>query len=52
MQLANQLNANGEYRVLHILTTGDTRGNDWTMKLTTLGVGQGVNTTQAGLGYS
>ncbi len=52
-QYANQTNANGEYRVLHYVVNGSTRGgNEWTMRLTTLGVGQGVNTTQAGLGYS
>ena len=51
-QLANQLNAKGDYRVIHMLTRGSTRGPDWTMTLTTIGVGQNVNTTQAGLGYS
>lgn len=51
-QLQNQLNASGQYRVLHMLINGSTRGNDWTMTLTTIGVGQNSNTTQAGLGYA
>ena len=51
-QLANQLNVNGDYRVIHMLTNGSTRGPAWDMQLTTIGVGQNKNTTQAGLGYS
>ncbi len=51
-QLSNQINADGEYRVIHMVTNGSTRGSDWTMKLTTIGVGSNINTTQAGLGYS
>ena len=51
-QLLNQTNANGDYRVIHMKTAGSTRGNDWTMTLTTIGAGQDINTTQAGLGYS
>ncbi|MGI3903107.1 MAG: baseplate hub protein [Janthinobacterium lividum] len=51
-QLSNQLSTNGRYRVIHMLTRGDTRGPDWSQTLTTIGVGQNVNATQAGLGYS
>lgn len=51
-QLQNQLDPNGNYRVLHSLINGDSRGDAWTMTLTTLGVSQQVNQTQAGLGYS
>ena len=50
-EYAKQLNASGDYRVIHIKATADTRGEDFQMTLTTVGVGQALNQTQLGLNY-
>ena len=52
LNLSNQLNASGLYRVLHIEYDLDTRGEPWFQTLTCLGVGQSLNPIQTGLGYS
>ena len=50
-EFSNQINASGQYRVLHILHEGDTRGGEWFQTLTCIGAGQQLNNTQVGLGY-
>lgn len=52
-QLASIGASDGQYRVLHVETNGDTRGNSWTMDLTCIGAFTGaLNSNQVGLGYS
>ena len=50
-EYAKQLNASGDYRVIHIRMNADTRGDEFQMTLTTVGVGQALNQTQLGLNY-
>ena len=50
--LAKQGVTSGTYKVLHIETEGDTRGQPWYHILTCIGTGGSLNSIQAGLGYS
>ena len=52
-ELSGQGVSDGTYRVLRVITKGDSRGNIWEMELTCIGAFTGqLNVTQAGQGLS